>query len=155
MVLAQNWSFFQLCFFRQYMPGKCLLRYSTTKKRLSSLQKQEVKKVEKLTFFQRGESMVLVRSPVVVKKWPCLQLFFFRQYRPGNYLLLYSGTKKRLSRLENQEVEIVEKSTFFQRGWPMVFVQKWPFFQLCFFRQYRPGKYLSRYSRTKKRLFGL
>ena len=98
------------------MPGKCLLRYSTTKKRLSSLQKQEVKKVEKLTFFQRGESMVLVRSPVVVKKWPYLQLFFFRQYRPENYLLLYSGTKKRLSRLENQEVEKVEKLTFFQRG---------------------------------------
>ena len=41
--------------------------------------------------------------------------FFFRQYRPENYLLLYSGTKKRLSRLENQEVEKVEKLTFFQR----------------------------------------
>ena len=79
--------------------------------------------------------------------------FFFRQYRPENYLLLYSGTKKRLSRLENQEVEKVEKLTFFQRGWPMVLVQKWPFFQLCFFRQYRPGKYLSRYSRTKKTPF--
>ena len=41
----------------------------------------------------------------------------------------------------------------FQRGRhePMLFVQKWPFFQL-FFRQYRPGKSLLRYSRTKKRL---
>ena len=29
---------------------------------------------------------------------------------------------------------------------------KGPFFQLFFFRQYRPGKCLSRYSRTKKRL---
>ena len=35
---------------------------------------------------------------------------------------------------------------------PMVLVQKWPFFQLFFFRQYRPGKCLLRYSRTKKRL---
>ena len=33
----------------------------------------------------------------------------------------------------------------------MVFVQKWPFFQL-FFRQHRPGKCLLRYSRTKKHL---
>ena len=30
----------------------------------------------------------------------------------------------------------------------MVFVQKWPFFEL-FFRQYRPGKCFLRYSRTK------
>ena len=42
--------------------------------------------------------------------------FFFRQYRPEKYLLRYSRTKKRLSRLLKQEVEKVEKSTFFQRG---------------------------------------
>ena len=34
----------------------------------------------------------------------------------------------------------------------MVLVQKWPFFQLFFFRQYRLGKCLLWYSRTKKRL---
>ena len=37
----------------------------------------------------------------------------------------------------------------------MVFVQKWPFFQLLFVIQYRPGKGLCfRYSTTKKRLLG-
>ena len=41
-------------FFRQYSPGKCLLRYSRAKKRPSRLYKQEVQKVEKLTFFQKG-----------------------------------------------------------------------------------------------------
>ena len=41
-------------FFRQYRPGKCLFRYSKTKKRLSRLQKQEVQKLLKLTFLQRG-----------------------------------------------------------------------------------------------------
>ena len=35
----------------------------------------------------------------------------------------------------------------------MVLVHKWPCFQICFFRQYRPAKYLLRYSRTKKRHF--
>ena len=35
----------------------------------------------------------------------------------------------------------------------MVFVQKWPFFQVFFFRQYRPGKCLLRYYRTKKTPF--
>ena len=34
----------------------------------------------------------------------------------------------------------------------MVFVQKWPFFQLLFFRKYTPGKCLLQSSRTKKRL---
>ena len=47
-------AIFPTFFFRQYRPGKCLLRYSRTKKRLSRPRKQEVQKVEKLTFFQRG-----------------------------------------------------------------------------------------------------
>ena len=34
---------------------------------------------------------------------------------------------------------------------PIVLVQKWPFFQLFFFRQNMPGKCVSWYSRTKKR----
>ena len=34
----------------------------------------------------------------------------------------------------------------------MVFLEKWPLYQLFFFRQYRPRKYVLRYSRTKKRL---
>ena len=35
---------------------------------------------------------------------------------------------------------------------PWFWSKKWPFFQLFFIRQYRPGKCLLRYSRTKKRL---
>ena len=54
MVFVQKWPFFQVFFFWQYSPGKCLLRYSSTNKRLSRLKKKEVKKVEELTFFQRG-----------------------------------------------------------------------------------------------------
>ena len=42
--------------------------------------------------------------------------FFLRQNRPGKYLLWYSRTKKRLSRLSKQGVQKVEKLTFFQRG---------------------------------------
>ena len=43
--------------------------------------KQKDHKVEKLTFFQTGSSMVLVQ------KRPFFQLFFFRQYRSGKCLL--------------------------------------------------------------------
>ena len=54
MVLAQNWPFFQVSFFRQYRPGEYLLRHPRRRKRLFKLQKQEGQKVEKLTFFQKG-----------------------------------------------------------------------------------------------------
>ena len=47
-------AIFPTFFFRQYRPGKCLLRYSRTKRRLSMPSKQEVQKVEKLKFFQKG-----------------------------------------------------------------------------------------------------
>ena len=51
---GQKMTIFPSPFFRQYKPGKCVLQYSRTKKRLSSLEKKEVQKVEKLRFFQRG-----------------------------------------------------------------------------------------------------
>ena len=50
----KNGHFFQLVFCWQYKSRKSLLRYSRKKKRLSRLKKQELQKVEKLTFFQRG-----------------------------------------------------------------------------------------------------
>ena len=46
-----NMAIFPTFNFGQYRPGKCLLRYSRTKKRLSKRKKQ---KVEKLTFFPRS-----------------------------------------------------------------------------------------------------
>ena len=50
------------------------------------------------------------------------------------------------------KVQKVEKLTFFQRGLPMVLVQKWSFFQV-FFRQYRPGKCLFMIFYNKKTPF--
>ena len=54
MLLVQKWPFFQLLFFRKYRPGKCLLRYSRTKKRLSRLYNQEIQKVEEVDIFPTG-----------------------------------------------------------------------------------------------------
>ena len=51
---GRKFDIFPSFFCRQYRPGKCVLRYSRKKKRVSSLQKEEVQIVEKLTFFQRG-----------------------------------------------------------------------------------------------------
>ena len=52
--LVQKWPSFQFFFFRQYRQGKCLLRYSRTKKHLSRVEKQKFLKIEKLTYFQIG-----------------------------------------------------------------------------------------------------
>ena len=62
------------------------------KKRLSSLQKQDVQKVEKLTFLQRDPWFWS-------KNGHFSNIFFFRQYRSAKCLLRYSTTKNRLSRL--------------------------------------------------------
>ena len=47
-------AIFPTFFLRQYRPGKFLLRYSRTKKRLFRVQKQEIQKVEKIDIFAKG-----------------------------------------------------------------------------------------------------
>ena len=101
---------FSTFFSRQYRPGKRLLRYSETKKRLFRLKKREVQKVEKLTFCPKGLTHGF--GP----KMAMFETFSFRQYTPGKCLLRSSRRKKRLPRLSKQEFQKVEKTTFFQRG---------------------------------------
>ena len=54
---------------------------------------------------------------VLVQKWPFFKLCFFSQYRSGKCLIRHSRTKKSLSKLKKQEVQTVEKLTFFQWFW--------------------------------------
>ena len=54
MVLVQKWPFFHLYFLVQIGQENVFYDILKGKKRLSSLEKQEVQKVEKLRFFQRG-----------------------------------------------------------------------------------------------------
>ena len=53
MVLVQKWPFFQT-FFLGNIGKENVFHHILEKKSLSRLEKQEVQKVEKLTFFQRG-----------------------------------------------------------------------------------------------------
>ena len=54
MLLVQKWPFFQLLFYGNIGQANFSYDILERKKRLSRLYKQEVEKVEKLTFFQRG-----------------------------------------------------------------------------------------------------
>ena len=78
--------------------------------------------------------------------------FLFSQYMAGKCLLRDSRTKKCLSRLEKQEVPS-QKIDIFLKGLTHGFGTTMAIFPTFFFRQYRPGKCLLRYSRTKKILF--
>ena len=53
---------------------------------------------------------------VLVQKWPFFQLFFLGNIRNENVFYGILEEKKRFSRLKKQQVQKVEKLTFFQRG---------------------------------------
>ena len=98
-------------FFRQYRPGKCVVWHSRRKKQQSRLKNQEVLKVQKVTFFQRGLSMVLVL------KWPFFNLLL-GNIGQENVLYDILQRKKNLLGYKNKKVKKSKKLTF------------WPFFHL-------------------------
>ena len=80
-------------FFSQYRPGKCLLQYSRRKKTVFTAIKTRSLKSRKINIFPKG------LTHGFAPKMAIFLIFFFWQYRPGKYRLRYSRTKKRLSRL--------------------------------------------------------
>ena len=91
-------AIFPTIFFRQYRPGKCLLRYSRTKNAFLGRYKNKTFKKSKNWHFCKGVN-------------PCFRsknghfsiCSFLKQYRPGKCLLRCSRTKKCLSRLSKHE----------------------------------------------------
>ena len=86
-------TIFSTFLFRHYRPGKCLLRYSRTRKRLSKLKKTKSTNIQKIDIFSNGLTNDF--GP----KMAIFPTFLFRQYRQGKCFLRYSRTKKRLSKL--------------------------------------------------------
>ena len=145
MVLVQKSPFFQLLFFGQYGPGKCLLRYSRTKKTPFQAIKRRSSKSRNIDIFPKGLTHGF--GP----RMASFPLFFFSQYRPGKCLFRYYRTKKLLSRQT-----IISKSRkiyIFPKGLTYGFGIKLAIFRtLFFFKQNRPGKCFLQYSSKKKRL---
>ena len=88
---------------------------------------------------------------VLVKKWSFFHLFFLGNIGQENvfYNILerknaFLAHKKRSSK--SRKIEI------FPKGLTHGFGQKMAIFPCLFFRQYRPGKCVLQYSRTRKRL---
>ena len=87
----------------------------------------------------------------LVQKWPFVQLFFSGDIGQKNFPYDILEQKKRLSR-PNTRSSKIQKIDVFPTGLTHAFGPKVAIFANFFFRQYRPGKCLLRYSRTKKRL---
>ena len=88
---------------------------------------------------------------VLVKKWPFFWSLFFRQYRPGKCFYNILEQKNAFLALKKRSSKS-RKIESFSKGLTHGFGQKMAILPCLFFRQYRPGKCVLQYSRTKKRL---
>ena len=92
-----------------------------------------------------------------VNQWFCSKnghfwKFFFRQFRLGKCISWYSRTKNGLLGYKNKKFKN-SKNWHFSRGVnPWFWSKKGRLSNFVFFREYRLGKCLLWYSRTKKRL---
>ena len=77
---------------------------------------------------------------VLVRKWPILQLFFFRQYRQGKCLLRYSRTKKRPFQIIKRRSSRRRKIDFFPKGLTHGFAPKMADFQTFFLQAIQARK---------------
>ena len=130
---------FPTFFFRHYRPGKCVYDILEPNNTFLGYKNEKFKNLKNWHF-----------SMLLVQKWPFFQLFFFRQYRRGKCLLRYSRTKKHLG-YKNTKFKKSKDWLFSKRVIPF-FWSKNGHFSNTFLRQYRPGKCVLRYSRTKKHL---
>ena len=80
--------------------------------------------MEKLSLFQRGLPIVLVQ------KWTFFQLFFSGNIGQENVFYDILARKIAFLGYKNKKFKKSKKLTFFQRGLPMVLVQKWIISQL-------------------------
>ena len=85
---------------------------------------------------------------VLVQKWPFFQLFFLGSLGQENVFYDILEQENAFLGYKNKKFKIV----IFAKGLTHGFGPKMAIFPNFFFRQYRPGKCLLRYSRMKKRL---
>ena len=104
-------TFPSLFFLTKYRPEKSLLRYSTTKKRLSRLSKKRTSKTQKIDFFPKGLTHGFGQKMATFPS-----LFFLTKYTPEN--LFYDILERKNAFLDYQKKELqkLKKNFFFQRG---------------------------------------
>ena len=146
MVLVQKWRFFKIFFLDNI--GQENVFYDILERRNACLGYKNKKfKMSKNWHFSKGV------NPWFWSKDGHFFNFFFLGNK-GLEIVFYDigETKNSFVGFKNNKLKNVEKLTFLQKGLTNGFGPKMAIFATFFFRQYRPGKCLLSYSRTRKRL---
>ena len=145
MVLVQKWPFFQLFFLGNTRQENIF--YDILERNIAFLGYKNHKfKKSKNFHFSKG-----VNSWLRSKSGHFSNFFFLGNIGKENLFYYIPKRKNAFLGYKNKKFKSRKIDSFPKGLTPMVFVQKGQFFQL-FFRQYRLGKYILRYSRKKKRL---
>ena len=147
MVSVQKQPFFRL-FFTQYRPGKVLLRYFRTKKNPFQAMKTRSSKSRKFDIFPKGLTHGFCQEIAI------FPTFFFQaiQSRKMSFAI-FQNEKTPFQTIKTKSSKRLKIDNF-PKELTHGFRPKMAIFSKFFFRQYRPGKCLFRYSRTKKFFLG-
>ena len=142
---SKNGHFSNFFFFRQYRSGKYLYDILEWKNACVAYKNNKFQKSQN-SHFSKG-----VNPWFSSKNGHFSNFLFFRQYRPGKYLYDILEQKNAVLGYKNNKFRKSKNSHFYKKvnAW---FWSKNDEFLNFFFRQYRLGKCLLRYSGTKKRL---
>ena len=124
---SKNGHFSNLFFFRQFRPGKCVLRHSTVKKRFSSYKNTKFKK-SKNWDFSKG-----VNPWFWSKKWPFFQLLFLGNIGQENVSYDILERKNTFLRYKNNKFK-KSKNWDIPKGLTYAFGPKMAIFSTIFFR---------------------
>ena len=145
MVFVQKWPFFQLFFFRQYRPGNIFYDILERKNAFLGLKNKKFKK-SKYWHFSKG-----VNPWFWSKNGHFTNFLFLGNIGQENVFYNILERKNAFLGYKNNKFQ-KSKNWHFSKGVNPWFLYKNGHFSNFFFRQYRPGKGLLRYSRSKKRL---
>ena len=126
----------------EYRPGKCLLRYSRTKKTLSRLSKQEVQKVEKLTF--------LLGFGLKTALFPTFIVYVIQARKMSFTISQNEKTPFQAIKTRSSKSRVIDN---FAKGLTNSFGLKMALFPTFIFYVIQARKMSLRYSRTKRKPF--
>ena len=148
MVLVQKWPFFQFMFLGNIGLENVFYDILEGKKVFPSYKNKTFKKSNNWHFSQG------VNPWFWSKKWPFFQLFVLGKIRQQNVFYDILEQKNPFLGYKNKNFK-KSKNWHCSKGVNHGFGPKMAIFPTFLFKQYRPGKCLLRYSRTKKRLCNL
>ena len=144
MVFVQKWPLFPPVFLSNIDKGNVFYDLLERKNAFQGYKNQKFKNSKNSHFYKALTNGFCPKMTII-------STCFFRRYRQGKCLSRYSRTKKAYLGYKNKSSKS-RKIDIFPRGLTHNFCQKMAIFPICFFWQYRQGKCLSRYFKTKKLL---